>query len=145
MIQALHELAYHVEQLSAADYDQVIGLWQRAGLRFRPRGRDSRESFGRQLESGAQEGDQLVGVVTVTHDSRKGWINRLAVEPGYRHRGIGTRLIAAAEGYLRCLGIDVIAALVLEENTASQTLFARAGYQYEPRVRYLSKRSSPES
>ena len=80
-----------------------------AGLHsLRPQGRDSRASIARQLASGvqtilgleidgpaapgsaphpraaAQPGAALVGAVVVTHDSRKGWINRLAIDPDHR-------------------------------------------------------------
>lgn len=41
-----------IRPLVIEDYDAVIALWQRAGLKFRPQGRDSREALGRQLSQG---------------------------------------------------------------------------------------------
>ena len=42
------------------------------------------------------KGDQRVGRVVIgSHDGRKGWINRLAVSPGYRRHGIGAALVDA--------------------------------------------------
>jgi ribosomal protein S18 acetylase RimI-like enzyme len=127
-------------------------LWQRTGLHsLKPRGRDGRASLARQLASGVQtilglEADgQLVGAVVATHDSRKGWINRLAVDPDHRRRGYGSRLIAAAEEVLRAQGMRIIAALVESDNPASVALFRKAGYaEIDPGIHYLSKRDSDD-
>jgi len=42
-----------VHTLTLADYDRWMAVWERAGLHsIRPRGRDSRPAFARQLASG---------------------------------------------------------------------------------------------
>lgn len=137
-----------VRILGLNDYDAVFELWRRAGLHsLKPRGRDSRQAWRRQLATGVQtilglerEGT-LLGVVIATHDSRKGWINRLAIHPDHRRRGYGARLIAAAEQVLRRQGIAVIAALVESDNAASLALFQEAGYvDAGSDIHYLSKR-----
>ncbi len=140
-----------LRRLGLEDYDALLALWQRAGLHsLRPQGRDSHAALARQLASGVQtilglERDgQLVGAVVATHDSRKGWINRLVVDPAFRRRGYGARLIAAAEEVLREQGIHVIAALIEPGNTASLALFRKAGYA-EMEVHYLSKRDSADA
>lgn len=139
-----------IRELGTDDYDHLLALWHRAGLHsIKPNGRDSREAIARQLESGALailglEVDQrLVGAVMTSHDSRKGWINRLAVDPDFRRRGYGLRLVDAAEEALRTQGMSVIAALVQGHNNASLALFQKAGYcEIDPRIHYLSKRDS---
>jgi ribosomal protein S18 acetylase RimI-like enzyme len=139
-----------IRELGLDDYDRLLALWERAGLHsLKPQGRDSRKALAHQLASGIQtilglEVDgELVGAVTATHDSRKGWINRLAVEPAFRRRGYGARLIAAAEEVLRDQGMRVIAALVESDNSASLTLFQKVGYVDAGwGLHYLSKRES---
>ena len=42
-------------RLIADDYPRIMALWQAAGLHIRSKGRDSREAFERQLESGIQK------------------------------------------------------------------------------------------
>ncbi len=133
-------------RLTPADYVRMVELWQRAGLTFRSGGRDSQDACAQQLASGVQivlayqQGNELIGVIVVTHDSRKGWLNRLAVDPSWRRQGIGLRLIRAAEEYLHDQGIQVIAVLIHSNNERSITTFRQAGYNSEPDVLYLTKR-----
>jgi ribosomal protein S18 acetylase RimI-like enzyme len=139
----------HLVQLGAADFERIVDLWQSAGLPFRPNGRDSREAFTSQLEAGVQtvlgyqSGADLLGAILITHDSRKGWINRLAVDPAFRRQGIGTSLIVAAEEYLQSQGIQVFAALIHEDNQESIAIFGKAGYARRREVLYFSKRLDP--
>lgn len=137
--------------LAPADYDRLMELWQRAGLPFRAHGRDSREALIRQLKSGLQavialehEGDFL-GAVVVTHDGRKGWINRLAVDPAHQRQGLGSQLIRESERFLGSQGLQAIGVLVNKENAASISTFTKVGYLPQPDVLYLSKRSTPDS
>lgn len=144
--------AEEIRPLTLDDYDRLLALWQRAGLHsLRPAGRDSREQMAQQLASGVQTilgltvDGQLAGAVVATHDSRKGWINRLVVDPAFRRRGYGLRLIAAAEETLRAQGMKVIAALVEHDNAASLAMFDKAGYvEIDPGMHYLTKRESDE-
>lgn len=137
-----------LRRLTLDDYDAVIALWQRAGLpTVRPTGRDSRSEFERQLQHGQiviglEDGDQLIGVVVATNDTRKGWINRLAIDPDYRRRGYGEELVHAAEAALSELGLKIVAALIEDYNQASLGLFNKLGYGPHPEVHYVSKRES---
>ncbi|MBN1810894.1 MAG: GNAT family N-acetyltransferase [Anaerolineae bacterium] len=139
-------------RLSLNDYDNLLSLWQRTGLHsIKPQGRDSREALARQLASGVltilglEVEGRLVAAVIVTHDSRKGWINRLAVDPDYRRRGYATRLIEAAEALLGEQGIPVTAALVMSDNAASLALFQKVGYvEVDSGIHYLTKREGDD-
>jgi len=138
-----------VRYLTSDDYEAIIRLWKQAGLQsVRLRGRDSRDAFAAQLGAGQrviglEDGGQLFGAILVTHDTRKGWINRLAVHPDYRRKGYAAQLIAAAEQELRAMGIRIFAVLVEADNIASQELFVREGYKKNDAV-YLSKRDSDD-
>jgi ribosomal protein S18 acetylase RimI-like enzyme len=136
-------------RLTVDDYDAILALWQRAGLdTIRPQGRDSREAFADQLARGQvvlglEDAGRLVACVVITDDTRKGWINRLAVEPDYRRQGLAARLVAEAERELRARGIQVFAALIENENVASLSLFQREGYRTHG-IYYVSKRDSKD-
>ena len=136
-----------LRRLTVDDYDAILALWQKAGLdTIRPQGRDSREAFADQLARGQvvlglEDAGRLVACVVITDDTRKGWINRLAVEPDYRRQGLAARLVAEAEKELSAKGIQVFAALIENENVASLSLFQREGYKTH-NVYYVSKRDS---
>ncbi len=138
-------VAIRVRRLRLSDYEAVITVFDVCGLRPRLRGRDSRTAFARQLRAnrtlylGAFDGTRLVGTVLGTHDTRKGWINRLAVIPEYRHLGVATRLVNACERGLRQQGLSIIAALIDEDNRVSQALFERRGYETAD-IRYYRRK-----
>lgn len=140
-----------LRRLTSDDHAAILALWQRAGLHsIRPEGRDSRSEFEKQLAGGQiaiglEDDDQLIGVVLATHDTRKGWINRLAIDPDYRRQGYGEQLVYAAEEALREIGLKLIAALIEEGNDASLALFGKQGYAVHQGIYYVSKRDSAEA
>ena len=81
-------------------YSDIVVLGARAVLAFSPGGRDSRRALAAQIKAypdfflGAYDGAKLVGVVLISCDSRKGWINRMAVDSEFRRRGIAKALVA---------------------------------------------------
>ena len=136
--------------LGAEDYDLIIDIWTRAGLSHRPHGRDSREHITREITGGtavfvvAYEGEMPAGIVLLTDDGRKGWINRLAVLPEHRRKGIGLALIAEAERIFKGKGRRIIGILIEDWNKPSFELFKKAEYVVHEDITYLSKRESEE-
>ena len=134
-----------IRELRPGQYDSIVSVWRDAGLGFRGRGRDSRAAIESQLRQnrglylGAFDGLRLVGVVLATHDTRKGWINRLAVRPSHQRRGVATRLVGEAERALVARGISLVAAHVDRPNRASLRLFRKLGYEPFP-VTYVRKK-----
>ena len=139
-----------IHGLTMNDYDQMVQLWNNCGLPFRSRGRDSKEAIAAQMEAdphfflGAFEDSHLIGTVIISCDGRKGWINRLAVDPEHRRRGIAKALIAKAEKVLRERGIRVFCVLIKDSNESSRNLFKKAGYKELKDIKYFSKRDSEE-
>jgi ribosomal protein S18 acetylase RimI-like enzyme len=133
------------------DYDRVMELWAAGALPLKPQGRDSRASIARQIglpnvrflvaETGA--GGRVVGSVLATHDGRKGWINRLAVDAALRRSGIGARLVSAAEDWLESQGMDILACLIEDDNAVSMAVFEKLGYTKHPEIIYFAKRKYP--
>ncbi len=134
-----------IRPLTSADYDAVSAVWQAAELPSKLSGREARSAFVAQVEQfpktylGAESQGRVVGVVLGTHDGRKGWINRLAVEPNCRRQGIARDLLEACERALRAAGIEIVAALVEHGNEASRRAFERAGYLTDVPVHYFRK------
>jgi len=140
-----------LRRLIIDDHAAILALWQRAGLHsIRPEGRDSRSEFekqfaGGQIAIGLEEDDRLIGVVIVTNDTRKGWINRLAIDPDYRRKGYGEQLVHASEDVLHEAGIHLIAAFIEEGNLASLSLFEKLGYATHQHLYYVSKRDTADA
>jgi len=138
-----------LRRLRLADYEAVVELFQLVGMEPRVKGRDSRAAIGSQLRSkanvflGAFDGKRLVGTVFGTHDTRKGWINRLAVHPVYRRRGVARRLVRAAERGLRARGVRMFAALIEPGNSASEAVFLGLGYKIDTMV-YARRKLHPD-
>ncbi len=146
MEEAADELV--VRNLRPEDYDDLLSLWDLAGLSCRCDGRDGRDNFLKQLSEPmsiflvAELNDRMVASVLCTHDGRKGWINRLAVAPDMRRQGLATLLIEECERRLGKLGIEVVAALIEDWNETSKQLFQGLDYKYDPHIMYFSKRKS---
>lgn len=139
-----------IRNLTIDNYDEMIRLWLTSDLPIRVKGRDSIAAIESQMKSnpdffiGAFENSRLIGVVVASSDGRKGWINRLAVDPDYRQKKIGRTLIAEAENVLRKHGMQFFAALIENSNNASKSLFKKSGYVKHQTVSYFSKRDSDE-
>ena len=142
---------WSIRPAATGDYEAIVGIWSAAGLPVRLAGREGRPAFLRQLAQFpdlylvATEGDRVIGVVLGSHDQRKGWINRLAVLPEYRRRGIGAGLARACDEAIRAHGIEIVAALVEKDNITSAELFEKLGYRADVPARYYRKLSHPDA
>lgn len=137
--------------LSIDDYDTIIDLWTHADLPIRPTGRDSYDNLSKQLQSKQVsilayfEDSIIIGIVLLSHDFRKGWINRLAVRNEYKREGIGSKLLKASEEHFKSIGIEIFVALIDSENKSSKGLFKKNNYYlWEDNISYVSKRIRPD-
>jgi GNAT superfamily N-acetyltransferase len=134
----------------AGDYDALISIWEKAGLPYKPKGRDSREKIEAEVTSDcnsfmfAKQDGEYVGAILVTHDGRKGWINRVAVLPEFRKHGIARKLVEAGEDWLKSRGIGIFACQIEDYNKSSLEAFKRMGYIPFEGIHYLTKREYPE-
>jgi len=141
-----------IRKLTMADYDAMTRVWKLAGLPYKPKGRDSRESTAELMAQfpdfylGAFHEDKLVGIVIASCENRmKGWINRLAVDPAYQRHGIAEQLVKKAEETLKKHRAKVICALIELPNDASVGLFEKMGYKLHRDILYVTKRESPDA
>lgn len=139
-----------IRKLTTNDYEGLAALWSKASLPFKPKGRDSKEALTSQMTAnpdfflGVFVDGRLVGAVVMSSDARKGWINRLAVDPSYRRHDIAKKLIAESEKTLRKHGLKIFCALIEDYNEASKNLFKKCGYVEHRDLLYFSKRDSDE-
>ena len=136
---------YRIRQAALGDIPRIIRLWEEAGLDYRPRGRDTPENLARQFALMAphffvaETEGELVGVIMGTHDGRKGWLNRAAVRPDYRRRGLARALVARCEESLKGAGIEIFAALIEPDNATSARVCEALGYELFPVYYYRKK------
>jgi ribosomal protein S18 acetylase RimI-like enzyme len=76
----------------------------------------------------AMDGDEIVGYVNPVVDQHEGWIGGIGVLREYRERGIGTKLMLAAETEFRRKGVREISLEVIEGNSKAQMLYERLGF-----------------
>jgi ribosomal protein S18 acetylase RimI-like enzyme len=138
---------YNIRKFRIEDYDKILSLWRKSELTFKAKGRDRYAKIKDELEIGngffyvAELDEKLVGSIFGTHDGRKGWVNRLAVDPSFRNRGIGRFLVEKVEKDLSDIGIDIIGVLVEGWNYESMNFFRNIGYE-ESDIVYFSKRKN---
>jgi ribosomal protein S18 acetylase RimI-like enzyme len=65
---------------------------------------------------------------------QQAFVAYMAVEPHARRRGIGARLLGAAEEAARASGLSHLALMVTEDNAPARELYAQAGYSTERRL-----------
>ncbi|MGQ9705983.1 MAG: GNAT family N-acetyltransferase [bacterium] len=146
----LGEITYR--EIGIERFNDLIDLFVKSGLPYKPLGIDSRAEVEKQMRSeyesfiGAFDGNKMIGFVLATFDSRKGWINCLCVLPEYRDgRGVAVGLVNEAKRVLNEMGADIISVLIEEDNLPSLAFFRRMGYILSRHIFYLSKRNSSET
>jgi ribosomal-protein-alanine acetyltransferase len=79
----------------------------------------------------ARCGDALLGyaLVLTRRDSRAARLYSLAVDPAETGRGVGTRLLAAAEAMAQARGADELRLEVRADNEAGIRLYETSGYR----------------
>jgi GNAT superfamily N-acetyltransferase len=138
-----------IRRLTIDDYDEIIRVWSDAGLEHKPQGRDSRDMIASEMALpqcaffGLFEGGRMIGAGIANWDGRRGWINRVAIDPDRRGKRLAARIIRACEGFLAGQGAIVICGLVHEINSPSMTCLEREGYACMNEIKYFSKRRSP--
>ena len=115
------------------DVAAVVALWERCGL-TRP-WNDPVDDIRIARDTGhgtvlvATAGDRLLGAAMVGHDGHRGAIYYLGVDPDARRRGIGRRLVEAAEDWVRARGVPKINLLVRKENAGVLAFYEALGWR----------------
>ncbi|MBT5420434.1 MAG: GNAT family N-acetyltransferase, partial [Candidatus Cloacimonetes bacterium] len=92
----------------------------------------------------AEINDTLVGAVIASHNGRKGWINRLAVLPEFREKGIAAALLKRSENYFLSNNINIFACLIEDWNDVSMEYFSNNNYIPHKDIIYYTKKLRPD-
>ncbi|HEX6688152.1 MAG TPA: GNAT family N-acetyltransferase [Solirubrobacterales bacterium] len=128
-----------VRRSRGGDVDAVLELWALARSSHASVA-DHREDVERLLEESpaallvAEAAGQVVGTVIAAWDGWRGNIYRLAVRDEYRRKGVGLRLMRAAEAYLHDCGAHRVTALVAYDDEAAGSFWDAAGYPQDAEI-----------
>jgi ribosomal protein S18 acetylase RimI-like enzyme len=116
------------------DYEAAVELWKRVDGVEIAEG-DDREGVAQFLARNpglshvATDGSTIVGVVFCGHDGRRGYIYHLAVDPTYRDRGLGKRLVDECLEGLRRLGLQRANIMVATDNPRGREFWSKCGWE----------------
>jgi ribosomal protein S18 acetylase RimI-like enzyme len=137
-----------IRTATVADAAGLMALWEASGLRFTAAmvpaelaGVLARDPL---VLVDVDDAGAIAGSVFGTFDGRRGWVNRLAVMPDVRGRGIATELLAELERRLRALGCPRVNLLVESDNADVRAMYAKLGYQGHELI-FMTKRLAPRS
>jgi len=139
-----------IRKMKKEDYGEIIELWERAGLDYKQCGRDSIEHILKELRANpdlflvAEQDGKIVGSVLATYDGRKGWLNRVAVDPEFQGKGLGKKLCLKAERLLRKRGCMIFAMQVHDSNKRSKEMAKGLGYEERKDIVYFRKKDNDD-
>lgn len=90
----------------------------------------------------AMDGEEIVGFVNPVVDGNEAWIGGLGICPRARRRGLGRRLMLAAEDDARERGAEMVLLEVIEGNLQAMNLYTSLGYTKN--VSYVSAEGRPQ-
>jgi ribosomal protein S18 acetylase RimI-like enzyme len=120
--------------LSALEWDGTFLHFRRL---FRQAYEDMRLGIRLMLVMEHKPGGEIVGQIFLQWNSsdprfadgrQRGYLYSLRVKPAFQRRGLGTRLIRAAEDALRQRGMDTASIGVEKNNPDARSLYERNGY-----------------
>jgi ribosomal protein S18 acetylase RimI-like enzyme len=85
------------------------------------------ERHGRESPRGLNP--SIVGVAFCGNDGRRGYIYHLAVDPNYRGRGLGQRMVDECLEGLRRLGLQRANIMVATDNPRGREFWSRCGWE----------------
>ena len=134
-----------IRKMAIDDYDEVYALWMScAGMGLNNLD-DSREGIDKFLRRNpdtcfvAEYDNQIVGVIIVGNDGRRGYIYHTAVNPQYRKRGIARQLVETAMQALKQCGINKAALVVFEKNENGNAFWEKIGFTVREDLVYRNK------
>ena len=141
----MHDLV--IRPYRSQDKTGVINLWLECGLVV-PHN-DPRRDIARKLEVNGEWfmvgtiDDRVVATCMAGYEGHRGWVNYLAVSPGWRRRGLATRMMECAERALKAAGCPKINLQVRTSNDDVIRFYEATGYSVDPVVS-MGKRLEPD-
>lgn len=127
-----------IRPFQPGDEPALVALWEQCGL-TRP-WNDPRKDIARKVAVQPElflvgvVGGRIMATVMAGYEGHRGWVNYLAVAPGYRSRGFGQALMAEVERLLLERGCPKVCMLVRTSNAAVLEFYRSLGYAQDEAV-----------
>ncbi len=118
-----------------SDYSRVIYLWENAGPGIHVRRSDQAQELEKKIQRDpdlfivAEVDGQVIGTVLGGFDGRRGMVYHLAVDAGYRQRGIGALLMSELEKRMKSKGCIRSYLLVTRDNLEAIRFYENTGWE----------------
>jgi ribosomal protein S18 acetylase RimI-like enzyme len=128
-----------IRAFAESDRAAVVGLWREVFGEM-PAHNDPDRDIDRKMKVNpelflvAVENGAVIGTAMGGYDGHRGWVNRVAVDPGHRRKGVGRALMREVEERLRRLGCPKLNLQVYATNTQVVKFYERLGYAVEKRI-----------
>jgi ribosomal protein S18 acetylase RimI-like enzyme len=115
------------------DEDAVIELWQKCNL-VRPQNNPEKD-IERKMKVNPElflvgvEGNKVIATAMGGYEGHRGWVNYLGIDPEFRRKGLGRKMMEAVEGKLLERGCPKLNLQVRNENTEAMKFYERIGYK----------------
>lgn len=135
--------AWRLRDFRDDDLDQAIRVWDQSRHEDEPApvfpvSEVMAAARGKQPAVVAVVGDELVGMVVAHTQGERAWVLLVALAARWRHRGIGSSLLAELERRLRAAGVRRISALLPDAATGG-TALRNSGFQARAGLTYYEK------
>ena len=134
-----------IRLMTIDDYEKVYELWKScAGMGLNNLD-DSKEGIEKFLKRNpdtcfvAEVDNNIVGVIIVGNDGRRGYIYHTAVNPQYRKQGIAKSLVDTAMTALQKIGINKAALVVFDRNEIGNDFWEKMGFTIRDDLIYRNK------
>lgn len=132
-------MTVHIRGAAEGDEAAVVALWRACGLVVGNGDpvRDYRAVRARPASDILAAFDavgMLIGSIAVGHDSNRGWLHYVSVDPARRGHGVGRDLVRAAEEWLAARDVIDIHLTVRSGNGDVVRFYERIGYGPVPSI-----------
>lgn len=134
-----------IRKMNIDDYDKVYNLWMSCvgmGLNNLD---DSREGITKFILRNpdiclvAENDSEIIGVIMVGNDGRRGYIYHTAIHPDCRKQGIAKKLVDVAMNQLFEIGINKVALVVFDRNETGNAFWESQGFTVRNDLVYRNK------
>lgn len=134
-----------IREMLLSDYDNVYKLWMSCSGMGLNNLDDSKEGIERFINRNpktclvAEKDDNIIGVILIGNDGRRGYVYHTAVSPLFRNKGIAKKLLDKALEELTIQGINKVALVVFDKNEIGNAFWESQGFTIRNDLIYRNK------